>query len=278
MNTLFTGQGDDPRYIAVRDSDYVSDIKEESQRLWEKYSPYADPNFIDEFSRNFDARFWEMYLYEQLSFHHGEISSKSHGPDFLIQSSSQHVFMEATSATKGTGKDRVKDFCEMDRDDCSAQFRECALRVTSSFFVKANSNDAKSYAEGNPYIIAINLPFSEAWLSASPPLSALATMSVGSSSIIWGEDNDTREVLNYAPHIKKHSSEVPNNFFMNSEFSHISALIVASVNPFSSSYRSPSIEFLHNPFAQHPLKRGWLPIGREYWVENSSLTSRNWTI
>ena len=33
-----------------------------AERLWSVYKPYADPHFLIEIRRDFNARFWEMYL------------------------------------------------------------------------------------------------------------------------------------------------------------------------------------------------------------------------
>ncbi len=42
------------------------EIREELEALWRVYAPYADTDFRQNFARDLDARFWEMYLTVQL--------------------------------------------------------------------------------------------------------------------------------------------------------------------------------------------------------------------
>ena len=62
--------------------------------------------------------------------------------------------------------------------------------------------------------------------------------------------------------------------FLSAEYKHICAIIVASVNPFSSAYEDPAIEVLHNPTASQKLPPGWVPFGTEYWLEGDQLKSK----
>ena len=54
----------DPAYINTRDLDnyYARKSRENYERFWKMYEPYADPEFLTEIRNYFDARYWEMYL------------------------------------------------------------------------------------------------------------------------------------------------------------------------------------------------------------------------
>ena len=62
MSTLFDGNGNDVSFLAVRDQTEYADIRQECESLWEKYRDLASPDFVNQFSCNFESRFWEMYL------------------------------------------------------------------------------------------------------------------------------------------------------------------------------------------------------------------------
>ncbi|WP_024576216.1 MULTISPECIES: hypothetical protein [unclassified Afipia] len=53
-----------PDYTKLRTAEFPieKEIKAGLEALWTRYEPYADANFRQEFSRQPDNRFWEMYL------------------------------------------------------------------------------------------------------------------------------------------------------------------------------------------------------------------------
>jgi hypothetical protein len=50
------------RNVRAAEVDHLRWAREQCEALWEIYEPYADAEFLIEVRRNFDARFWEMYL------------------------------------------------------------------------------------------------------------------------------------------------------------------------------------------------------------------------
>jgi len=55
---------DDPIYNYIRgeSGEMAKDAKMFTESLWERYQPYADCNFEEQIRRDFNARFWKMYL------------------------------------------------------------------------------------------------------------------------------------------------------------------------------------------------------------------------
>ena len=286
MCTLFTAKGSDQCFRAIRDQNNFADIRNECERLWGHYKELAPENFADQFSRDFRARFWEMHLGVLLRAYYPGLEVNKPGPDFHIPYRDSWIFVEATSASRGNTVDAVPDISSRSDDDDTVPFNECVLRITSSLAEKSKANQAKCFAKRGAYIVAVNLPFPEAWLCGTPPLSAQATLGLGGEVFALSPSSEDGD-LNYAtavksfisriPSIQKRETkgDVPTTAFLSPEYKHVSALLVASVNPFSSAYDHPSMEMLHNPRATNPLPRGWLKVGNEYWVEDDKLERRS---
>lgn len=279
MTHLFSGSGSDPHFLAVRDYKDFADIKDECKHLWSIFKPFADSQFAEEFSRNFNQRFWEMYLMTQLSHKHGEPQSPTgKGPDFKFRED-PFVCVEATVAERGNPPNAVPDISQRGNEDDFVPFEEVILRITTRLAEKVKSNDAKEEGNKYPYIIAINLPFPEAWICNDPPLSAQACLGISGALSFEKNPDDTGRKI-YTPKLsieKGNEALVDTTSFTDIRYAHVSALVIAAVNPFSTSYRAPAIELLHNPKARNPLPRGWSNIGVEYWIEDNRLRQSSTT-
>lgn len=271
MVDLFSGMGANRNYVAVRDQPRFADIRQECQRLWNLYEPLAPSNFVDQFSRDFDSRFWEMDLGATLLKYYPRLTSSSAGPDF-IELGPPRVAVEATVATRGEGPDAVPDITLRTDDDDSVPFNECVLRLTAALRTKATANSAVQQATLGPYVVAVNMPYPEAWLCGVPPISAMAML--GCSGVTTNLATGVQTASAQWSILKRSDQPVPTIAFFADEYVHISALLVASMSPFSSAYPTPAIELLHNPRCRTPLPRGWLPVGNEYWVDGEMLVSR----
>ncbi len=101
---LFT---DDPAtdlaYIHTRaaENEHSKKCRENCERLWEQYEPYADPEFRIELRNNFDARYWEMYLTTTLSGLGYQVCCPKPGPDVGIEIEGLRIWFEATSPDRG---------------------------------------------------------------------------------------------------------------------------------------------------------------------------------
>ena len=278
QSQLFSGEGKDEAFLAVRDNRCNANIQVECECLWNSFKELAQPNFEKRFSQNFRACFWEMYLGLLLRAYYPELKVLKSGPDFCIPWKVSQTFVEAASASRGEGADRVPDISVRSDDDDSVPFNKCILRVTAALKEKkSQANNAECFAKKGPYVIAVNLPFPEAWLGGPTPLSARATLGVGEHFLPMG-DNDGRDggFTNLIESIQKTSEERVGTMAFypdcdRSDCDHVSALLVASVNPWSTCYYNPLMELLHNPRATKTLPREWLPVGTEYWFEGNSL-------
>lgn len=270
---LFSGTGLDIHFCAVRDEEFFSDIHRECLTLWKQFEPLADKKFKQQFSESFDTCFWEMYLGSHLLNRYPDaVGSQNQGPDFHLEINGQKVFIEATVASRGSTKDAIPNLGRHDdKREPLVAFKESVLRVTAKLKDKAEANSARKYAQKGPYIVAINLPYKEVWLCTNPPLAAQATLGVKGRVIEFNEYGVSSSFTHNSSVLRASDALVSTECFLREDFAHISALIVASVNPFSTSYSSPSLELLHNPKATKPLGHGLVGFGREYWVESGVL-------
>ena len=96
-------------YLAIRDNDLYSDIKEYCMDLWENFTPYADPLFVQEFAIQPHQRFWEMYLGASLlnQGYHLKKRLSDEGPDIHLIEDDIIIWIEATVAGEGKGVDSV---------------------------------------------------------------------------------------------------------------------------------------------------------------------------
>jgi hypothetical protein len=89
------------RNIRMATNDYSRAARDGAERLWDLFEPYADPEFAIEFSKEFDARYWEMYLTCYFIEAGLEVTCPKPGPDVGVVVEGRRVWFEATSPTRG---------------------------------------------------------------------------------------------------------------------------------------------------------------------------------
>ena len=147
QSSLFSGEGKDNAFLAVRDNRCDVDIQVECERLWNSYEELARPDFVNRFSYNFRACFWEMYLSVLLRTYYPELEVLKSGPDFRIPWKGSQTFVEAISVSRGAGADHVPDISVRSDDDDSVPFDECILRITAAVDKKSKANNAGAFRE-----------------------------------------------------------------------------------------------------------------------------------
>lgn len=108
---LFTGGGaEDVSYVNIRDK--MPEARRHCEELWELFEPYADREFLIEIKKNFDARYWEMYLAVFLMKTGFEVLAPKPGPDIGIKYKGCRIWFEATCPERGAidNPDRVPEF------------------------------------------------------------------------------------------------------------------------------------------------------------------------
>jgi hypothetical protein len=100
-------------YRNVRNSgnEIAGEIRNHVDALWRIYQPFADRDFVAEFPRRPEERFWEMYLGCSLLEMGLALKRSDPGPDLLIEHDAGRIWIEAITPTAGdtTSADRVPD-------------------------------------------------------------------------------------------------------------------------------------------------------------------------
>jgi len=287
----------DPVYTNIRDGHFPEQIVERqiAENLWAKYHPYADRHFLVEIRKDFDARFWEMYLACTLLDNGYKISSADRGPDIKVNHSEKTVWIEAIAPTAGdpSSPDSVPDnrmrpghVVAREVPDRQIIFRYCAA-IKEKYCVKYFKY-VKDGIVGNDdcYVIAVNgCRVSWSRVDYEPPRIVRSVLPFG-----WPEvtiDTTSHKIVKrgyqYRTYLRKESgSQVDTNIFVKPEYKHISAVIFSNVdvaNP--TRFMGEDFIIVRNPLALRPLPDDFPKLGREYWATLSkdtiTLSSKNRT-
>jgi len=235
-----------------------------------------DSHYLDELNSGetgkLASRIWEALLFNRLHNLGWEISGNGTGPDFLIN---HEIYVEAVAPQRADSDPAIVD---------ETTFDSILLRWTSALRNKRNkhmSDIEKGYADpGRPFVIAINscLFDSNTHGIGSVPLAAMAvlpfgdpaaTVNVHTGEIIGPWNLQWRDqIINY------NQQPVQTDSFLNDDYRCVSAVIGCSAFFIDEGDRDrflgqPPYFIVHNPRAEKPLPKPWLPSSYEYDVEIS---------
>lgn len=116
------------------------------QKMWDRYEPYADPDFRHGFARDVDGRFWEMYLGCML-LEAGRtllpvVDRQRQGgqPDLCVVEDGRRVWIEAITPDEGAaGPDQIVRPRPINEGGglIAAPIRQAQLRTSGAFWTKA---------------------------------------------------------------------------------------------------------------------------------------------
>jgi hypothetical protein len=116
------------------------------EKLWSRFEPYADKQFIKEFGRHVEERFWEMYLGVRLLKGRKALRKKDklpnekrdEGPDFCIQKGRRRIWVEVIAPSPGdeSNLDKVPDLFTSGAGSDSR--RKIELRIASALKAKTD--------------------------------------------------------------------------------------------------------------------------------------------
>ena len=264
----------DPSFLSIAAAPQNQEFRNEVERYWQTYRPFADNDFITEIRKEFHARFWEMYLTVSLleNNHNVQPQNKTEGADVLIKNSdSKRVWIEATAAKQGTGADAVPDikFCVVQ----SVPEDEMILRLTNAFSDKYETyqsyTDKQTITEDEPYVIAISKGQNASYPDAEVPLALKFLFGVHYLRIRKKKDGTkVTERTSRRALYKKNGAEVPIQHFLREEYRSISAVIYCdNTFPNHPDQAGSDLYLIHNPLATNPLPENFLGFGTEYMVD-----------
>ena len=257
------------------------------ERMWTKFEPYADRDFLLKIREDLHPRFWELYFGYALLQQGFRLKPKSNplGPDYVVENSPD-VIIEATTSSGGTGPDSIKKQKELKSGEVewfSVPDNKIILRYRSSIEDKYKKYEKYVsdgiFAEAQPFIIAVNgrnVPYS---ILDDEPLNIVkALFPIGDPYVTLDKDtgNIVGQGFHIQPSIKKTSGQpISTRIFLDPSYFNISAVIFSNSNMFNlPNDIGADLILVHNPQAKIPLNRGWLPTGKEYWVENNQLKNK----
>lgn len=281
-NTLLFGPGDasDPYYTNVRaaENDLTLAAREFAENLWAKYYSYADQNFLVEARRDFNARFWEMYLtcslLEWAASDRYRIRCPKPGPDILLELAGERVWIEAVTATNGDPS-QPDSLIEPDPNaSYTIPEEKIVLRYTNA--IREKYQKYLRYlrkgivSETDAYVVAINdSALAYKWtkadgdvprfLKAVYPIGSFQLLLCKKTGTVVGNQNEPRFDL-----IKANGAQVTARAFIERRWRGISAVICSSAHV---GWRGPlgsDFQVAHNPCGRRPLSQGALPWAREW--------------
>ncbi|MEQ1802610.1 MAG: hypothetical protein ABL989_11860 [Gammaproteobacteria bacterium] len=262
-------------------------IAADLERLWQRFEPYADPNFRVAFAREPEARFWEMALGVALLDAGKALRPRRDAPtvgghpDLCVVDGRRSVWIEAIAPKRGDGtEDRVPELIALnDGGRVTAKpVREMQLRISHALWTKKQKFDryraSGVIAPNDICLIAIGAAHFA--LQAGGPGFPLALSSVYPIGDEYLTVNaETLEVVGRGFHrsetIPRKGEAIPRSAFLDPLFAPISGLIWSRMSIGNMSRTQRPLSLIHNRTATCPLPQRWGVWDREFVAsENES--------
>lgn len=275
-----------PGYINLRTASgsEAKQCRDFCEYLWDRFKPYADDGFLQDFPTHLHQRFWEMYLTVAILRAGHRIDARKPGPDIGLLHRGKRIWIEAVAATQGdqTKPDSVPHYepklGEVSSRDVPTD--QIILRCTAAISAKFPTQYIRHVELGviNPgdcYIVAVNLAQADYWIDqGTPPYILRAVLGLHHPFVVL--DRTTGEIREQGIHYrgqipKKQGAAVDADLFLSDESSDVSA-VICSVTKVSTPANLPHSERLmgqdflmvHNPMAHTPVPLGLLARGTDF--------------
>lgn len=266
--------------LKAAESPFERELHALLQEMWQRYEPYADPDFRQGFARDVDGRFWEMYLGCTL-LEAGRtllpvVDRKREGgqPDLCVLEDGRRIWIEAITPDEGaSGPDQIVRPVPINEGGglVTAPIRQAQLRTSGAFWTKAQKIGRYIkqgvIAPDDIRIIAISASRFGVYVAEQPlPLIMTTLFPIGDAFITI--DRDTGDVLaegfHAAPLIQRERNPIPRTAFLDERFADISGVIWSRVSLGNLSRQVRPITYVHNPLTQVPLPTNWGVWDREF--------------
>jgi hypothetical protein len=272
---------------------YVLDYCEGLWTRWESYCANPD-HFLSEAARDFEARTWEMRVAcAMMDAGHTLARPAQDAPDVLVTAPTR-VWVEATAAQEGSGPDAARRVFSLRRKTKHGEIGlytishdNIVMRITGALATKAASHSEyvkRGHVKpGEPFVVAISggmIHESSEELDGLPL--AVRTVYGNGDFVMIVPIGEGKPYVEWRPKptiSKRNGSPVSTRAFLDGVMPHVSAMLFTSMATPNAPLQAAThhgehwrdLILIHNPTATAPIPRGWIPVGREYWIEGNRI-------
>ena len=258
----------DSYYVA---SGAIEDRREHFDKLYSKYHPHTDRNFLSAVKHDFHGRTWEMYLSVVLLNNGIEIESSDVGPDILVKHEGKKIWIECVACQRGDKADSVPPM-EWNKIGTIPE-EKMRIRIASSLADKKKVYDKYIEKEiidkDDIFIIAVNGGMFGYPEYAYPRiLQTLFAIGYPTLSFPVGGGEPVSGVSRISQIKKEGGGDAPMDFFLNEDNKGISAVIYSNNTVLNHPGTSgQGVLLVHNPKAKNPLSDVVLDFLKTYKVD-----------
>jgi hypothetical protein len=284
---LFTDdRATDTSYINIRaaKNEFTRAGRENCEALWEMFEPHADREFLIEIRKNFDARYWEMYLTTFFVREGYKVTCPKPGPDVGIEFCGRRIWFEATSPSRGQeGKpDQVPAIKPVRLGDdpvvSTVPNEKIVLRYLNSISEKqrqyASWLRAGTVSAEDAFVIAINpKQLGHELADSSPPRILQAAFQIGAPYLVI--DQKTAKTIGagyqFRDKIAKAAGKpVSTGVFLQDDSRGLSGLLCSRIDAVNQPVKmGDDFQLVPNPRATFPLPRLFRLKGTFFRIERA---------
>jgi hypothetical protein len=284
MSAFFrAGEVQDPLYELVRDppNHIVQRGRTFIEKMWDCCATFLDPSAHERAATDLMPVWWELYLaYALVSVGKKLIKRQSRepkleGPDLLV---SPNIWIEAVAPTNGQGENAIPP--TQPGVAYAVPNEKLILRLRTAIEAKIKKFEAYRkrgwVRDIDSAVIAVSagrLDFRYQDYVIPRVVQAL----YGAGHLTITLDRQTAAAIDQYANFRDtlpnaRGASVRTDLFLTPEHRTISAVLYSTADCVNFP-RDPATDFIlvHNPLADRPLPRKWLPVGSEYWMEEGDI-------
>lgn len=280
----FSGPDLDRGYLNIQAGAHAieRELRATLENLWAAYEPFADPNFIAEFAREPDARFWEMFVACQLLdagrtlLPTVERTRRGGQPDICILNSDRRIWIEAIAPDIGAADpDQVRGPVPINEGGglAPAPTRQVQLRITSALWTKTQKIQRyiRHGVIGRDEVALVAIGGGRFGLFASEyPLPTIlsSVFPIGPEMLTVDLERDEIVDQRFEPsfHIERDGGRIPRNAFLDERFKAVSGVVWSRVSIGNMSRTERPLSLVHNPLASVGMTERWGVWDREFVI------------
>ncbi len=250
------------------------------REMWAVYEPFADPNFVAEFAREPDARFWEMYLACEL-LEAGktllptvERSRQGGQPDVCVLDGDRRIWIEAIAPDVGEeGPDQVRGPVPINEGGglAPAPTRQVQLRTTSALWTKTQKIERYMrdgvIGANEVALVAIGAGRFGLYASEQPLPSVLSSVfPIGPEVVTVDLAREEIVEQSFEPsfRIERAGGSIPRTAFLDERFRAVSGIVWSRASIGNMRRAERPLTLVHNPVAAAAMPEHWGVWDREF--------------